>query len=585
MPSAAWSAHTVVQVFCSVMSFISSSLIACTVAWPSNGGFSTPFRRIIFGLSFFSILQSIALISGPWMIPRSVGAAEHDFWGIGNKATCQANGFVFTVGSTGTGLYMCLLCLYYLAKLKWKMSDKTFWHKYEKKLHLFIITYRIAVGVAALRLDTLYPGAGATTCSFSLTPYGCRHEPELVGECTNNRSTVNAFLFFDIMLSVVLLFAFTAATMIRLILHADFLMKLNAEDSSSRHHFGIDIDTELDSTRNPKTVDEISESPSDAKKENQSIGNGTLRESQSTGMANTLTQHSLEQDNDSKTGKLERQARAQAASDLSRLYFNETMLQAKLYVGCFFLTYIPVVLILIAIIASNTSSRDNSFIVTVLTFFVVFFFPLGGFLNILVYSRPNVARLRRLHPEISRLKAFWMVFRAGGGVTSGENSAQSSDNELTTNNVPQRKGNISHSTKDPFGVARTVALPPPPSRPTHFRSHRDFVDSDVAMNGLSEAFSEDDPRYRYTPPSDWSYEEGGKPDLNWPSFSNDLGEGRGKQKDETEMGRRRGGKVSKILSGLSFFSEETNNNNSNLSFASREMGLDSEDWKSETQST
>ena len=260
------------------------------------------------------------------------------------------------------------------------------------------------------------------------------------------------------------------------------------------------------------------------------------------------------------------------------------MLQAKLYVGCFFISYIPLILISIAIITSpNTSARgDVSLLVNILSFFVVFFYPFGGFTNILVYSRPNVARLRRLHPEISRLKAFWIVFRAGGEVTSGENSEQSSDNQLDRNDILQRKRKFSHSTKDPFGVAHTVPLPPS-SRPTYSRSQRDFVNSDAVMNGMSETFAEDDPRY--TPPSNWSYEEGGESNLNLPSFPDDEGEGRGKQKNETEMWRRRGGKVSNFFAGISFFSEETKNNNSNLSFASREMGLDSSDWKSKTQST
>ena len=98
----------------------------------------------------------------------------------------------------------------------------------------------------------MHTGVNGAACTVALTPYGCRHDPELVGECTNNRSTVNAFLFFDIFLSVLLVFVFIVATMITLILHANFLKKLNereialsvAEDGSSRHHFGLDIGTE-----------------------------------------------------------------------------------------------------------------------------------------------------------------------------------------------------------------------------------------------------------------------------------------------------------------------------------------------------
>ena len=43
-------------------------------------------------------------------------------------------------------------------------------------------------------------------------------------------------------------------------------------------------------------------------------------------------------------------------------------------------------------------------------------FPLGGFFNILVYTRPSVVTLHRRYSEYSWLRALWMVLKAGGEV-------------------------------------------------------------------------------------------------------------------------------------------------------------------------
>lgn len=43
-------------------------------------------------------------------------------------------------------------------------------------------------------------------------------------------------------------------------------------------------------------------------------------------------------------------------------------------------------------------------------------YPLGGLFNILVYTRPAVAVLRRRYPEFSRFRALLLVIKAGGEV-------------------------------------------------------------------------------------------------------------------------------------------------------------------------
>ena len=46
--------------------------------------------------------------------------------------------------------------------------------------------------------------------------------------------------------------------------------------------------------------------------------------------------------------------------------------------------------------------------------------PLGGVFNVLIYTKPMVRSLRRMHPEYSRTRALYLVIRAGGIVPADD---------------------------------------------------------------------------------------------------------------------------------------------------------------------
>jgi len=85
----------------------------------------------------------------------------------------------------------------------------------------------------------------------------------------------------------------------------------------------------------------------------------------------------------------------------------EVVVQALFYMGCFFITYIFSLI-------SRIIQIQGSPVPYTLILLGRFFFPLQGFLNIMVYTRPHIVSLRRNNPEYSWFKAFVVVFRAGG---------------------------------------------------------------------------------------------------------------------------------------------------------------------------
>ena len=187
-----WIAFATCQIIFAGISFVASTIITIMVGKSTRLGNgmrrnasslrSSPYHRIVFGLSISDMLQSFALILGPFSAPEYVPQA---LWGAGNDFTCRINGFMFyNMGSTNTPLYIFFLCYYFLCRIKRHMTDNTFSQKIEWKLHAFIITFNCIACIAALATNTLHSNVMGTFCASTAgVPTGCRANPENFGEC------------------------------------------------------------------------------------------------------------------------------------------------------------------------------------------------------------------------------------------------------------------------------------------------------------------------------------------------------------------------------------------------------------------
>ena len=70
----------------------------------------TPYRRILIGISFVDMLQSLSLVVGPIITP-----ADSTPWGRGNVASCETFGFLLLMASLAAPLYSVLLTFYFLS--------------------------------------------------------------------------------------------------------------------------------------------------------------------------------------------------------------------------------------------------------------------------------------------------------------------------------------------------------------------------------------------------------------------------------------------------------------------------------------
>ena len=182
-----------IQICSASVSFLSSSFIACGIVKSDGGLLTSPYRRIIFGVSVSDILQSLSIIAGPFAVPSSSSVG---LWAAGNYHTCQADGFLFGFAAGSTPMYMFGLCLYTALKIKGNMTDEVFTCKIEKVMHFSIILLNLSIHVFGLTTKTINSAIIGNICGFAAVPTGCRQHPDLFGECDQDIERYISTLLF-----------------------------------------------------------------------------------------------------------------------------------------------------------------------------------------------------------------------------------------------------------------------------------------------------------------------------------------------------------------------------------------------------
>eukprot|EP00553_Chaetoceros_curvisetus_P014156 CAMPEP_0204634424 /NCGR_PEP_ID=MMETSP0717-20131115/29230_1 /ASSEMBLY_ACC=CAM_ASM_000666 /TAXON_ID=230516 /ORGANISM="Chaetoceros curvisetus" /LENGTH=529 /DNA_ID=CAMNT_0051652853 /DNA_START=193 /DNA_END=1778 /DNA_ORIENTATION=- len=399
-------AVAICQLSSASISLVASVTMAIMVT-RSERGLSTPYRRIILGLSIADILQSSACLLSPFTVPHDVisdavmnipelSLTSTHIWAIGNDATCRATAYVLATGISAVQMYICFICFYYLCKLKYRMNNDTFRDKYEWKIHTFIILYNLCMSSLALGLD-LFHTRTTMFCYVAEQPFGCRRHPDIVGECDQViERRVRLFVYLDMVSFTVILLVGIFGIMVMLNCHVRAL---------DRAHPPTPIEIP---TSTPIIISSSSSSM------NRTIGGGeSLNNSDQTINAEVQRLNNNNEgvvDGGEGQGRHHQQQQPQQPPDmhqyLSSVYRKETLLQAFYYIGGFSIVYIPPYLaaLLYRYIYPAPWLQVLSFIL----------FPLGGLFNILIYTRPQVGTLRRDFPEYSWVYCFYCVLKAGG---------------------------------------------------------------------------------------------------------------------------------------------------------------------------
>ncbi len=130
-----------------ITSLISSSILIWMIG-RSHKGLSTTQNRLLVGICFFDIISSLAYSMFNIMSP-----SDNDYvvWNArGNEATCDAQGFLLSLGIYGGLYYNAALNLYYLAKVKKPKGDEYIRTRIEPWLHSVPIIIAFSYSITAL---------------------------------------------------------------------------------------------------------------------------------------------------------------------------------------------------------------------------------------------------------------------------------------------------------------------------------------------------------------------------------------------------------------------------------------------------
>jgi hypothetical protein len=343
-----------IQITAASLSLIASTAIVIMI---KIGKLSSPYRRIIFSIGAADVIQSMAMVAGPFSPPKGDRFAP---WAVGNIQTCDVNGFLMSYGSTVVPLYLFILSLYYFCKLKLRMTDADFCNKIEIKAHFIINITMLIASFMALQTESYNSTPTGGICHFARSPMGCGTYPEIVGECVRGKYAL-LFVYIFTVGVVFLCFLGIVVLMVMLIGHA----------AHAERVYSLNLNQ-----------------------------NGQPRTSSLRNCFRCVFCWFRERE----------QAEDESDTDfVLRLYRRETVLQGSLYVGSFLITY---AVTLVVIISSFFMSSIPEWVNTV-TFAT---YPVMGLFNILIYTRPKVQKLRYICPELSWLKSFLLVIKAGGEV-------------------------------------------------------------------------------------------------------------------------------------------------------------------------
>lgn len=364
-------APIVIQVCAASLSFIASTTIVAMIrktyvsskrgsststSTASRGMNQSPYRRLILGLSISDMLQSSALIIGPFISPKGTSLSP---WAIGNVATCDAGGVLMLSGALSAPLYIVALCIYYIYIVKYRrtMTVDNFYRRIERKIHIIIILFVFTVCVCALATKSMNSVRTGSYCQPASVPAGCRNNEE-IGGCDRGKDAA-IYIFILGMTGIVSCLGIVIfwAMVCWHVIFRDFITAAGGK-------------REIYGRYNPCACLCI--------------------------LRNIFQQRKPEE--------IE-------ASYLARLYLRQVLVQASLYIIGNVVTYVFVWTYTAYVLQEKIPPHW-------LYAAMAFFYPFGGVFNILVYTRPNVSLLRSRFTEYSWIYAFGLIVKAGGELPS-----------------------------------------------------------------------------------------------------------------------------------------------------------------------
>ena len=352
-------ALNVLQITSAVLSLIGSGTIVFKIARSIlKRQKTTPYDRIMFGLSSCDIMYSMMLALSPFLMPQdTILDTSPRPWAFGTSQTCEVMGF-FTQLSLWAIWYNCILSFYYLLTVRFKVKRRDFSRKYEPYMHLSGLIFFPTTAIVAYVLNWYGEQALTINCWIRTVPMNCDEN----GVCLGDGDVLVGFIYGALPIGITYL-----ALIINNIVIYNFVRK--------SFNLGFGLQSEH------LTSVEIDENENDVETSSQ--------HSSITSSSKTIP-----------TGNRLSEERKIIHEKLVR----ETAIQGFLYVASFVLTQTPLVILVLldGAFPYDVEDKPQLYWLLVLNSMLC---PLQGFFNVFIYVRPTYTRFRAANPE----SPIWLV--------------------------------------------------------------------------------------------------------------------------------------------------------------------------------
>ncbi len=158
----------------SLISTCSSILVIYIIMRSAKGLRDSVYHRILFGMSVFAILQSLAIAFVTLPMPKDMIYRQFQGLVLGSKFTCRVQGFSLSLGSISGVMYNVMLSIYHLCSIRYDMPDDVFSKRLEPWLHSLSIFSGTLIAVLLRVADGFNPNPTQSSwCTATSYPYYC----------------------------------------------------------------------------------------------------------------------------------------------------------------------------------------------------------------------------------------------------------------------------------------------------------------------------------------------------------------------------------------------------------------------------
>ena len=367
----------VVPMISGLASLISSTTINIMI-FRSSKKLADPYRRLIFGISCFDILQSLShtLV----LFKSNPDEAVSSWLTLGNQASCQVLGFFYIAGHNGSLFYNLSLNIFYLCLVKYNVKRDCYRYRVEPFLHGLPVAWSIISSSIIIGKGQMNPSIENQMCFIAPYPDNCLDSPDV--ECIRGTQT---YLYRAIFHVGPVFVAFVG-----ILLTLGILWWTVSAQERRMHKYSM--------------ASYVSNIRSNAALQRPSI---SIPNGSGPALAATEKENSKQKIGQRLFTRLQSRDGSFRRSLGRRRRGRGFLTQAMWYTLAFLLTHIFSVIYL----SMRMAGSKPNFTLLVL---VLVFNPLQGMLNILVFTRPHVAKERTKNSSLSWWGAFKKVVASGG---------------------------------------------------------------------------------------------------------------------------------------------------------------------------